>query len=194
LTSGTPSHPDRRHRFLAKASRGYVVRHGHMGINCDLMGRRVELMNDRVVGWIFVAIQIAFLAALVLLPSADHWPTPSWLRTAGLVLTAFGWILVVLAALGLGRSLTPSPVPVKSGQLRTTGLYRYARHPIYTGVLAIVLGLVIASGNVVTATTGIATFVFFNAKASWEEQRLRARYPDYEEYAAGTARFFPHPR
>ena len=125
-----------------------------MGINHDLLGHRVKLMNDRVIGWIFVAIQIAFLSALVLLPSADHWPTPSWLRTAALVVTAFGWILIVAAAVGLGRSLTPSPVPGKSGQLRTTGLYRYARHPIYTGVLAIVLGPVIASANVVTAVTG----------------------------------------
>jgi len=150
-------------------------------------------MSDRVVGWMFVIIQIAFLTALVLLPSAGHWPTPSWLRTAGLVLTVFGWILVVVAAIGLGRSLTPSPVPVKSGQLRTTGLYRYARHPIYTGVLAIVVGLVIPSANVLTAATGVATFVFFNAKAGWEEQRLRARYADYESYAAGTARFFPRP-
>jgi len=150
-------------------------------------------MNDRVVGWMFVAIQIAFLTALVLLPSADHWATPSWLKTTGLVLSVFGWVLILVAAIGLGRSLTPSPVPVKSGQLRTNGLYRYARHPIYTGVLAIVLGLVLPSANVVTAVTGIATFVFFNAKARWEEQRLRARYADYEQYAATTARFFPHP-
>ncbi|MEZ5229928.1 MAG: isoprenylcysteine carboxylmethyltransferase family protein [Acidimicrobiales bacterium] len=147
-----------------------------------------------ILGWAFVAIQAILLVALVVLPSSDHWPTPSWLRTAGTVLVGVGLLETVVASLRLGRSLTPTPVPRERGSLATDGLYRYVRHPIYTGVLCIVAGLVAASGNVSTLAVGAVTVGFFHLKARWEEHRLAEHYPDYEAYAAVTPRFIPRPR
>jgi protein-S-isoprenylcysteine O-methyltransferase Ste14 len=102
-----------------------------------------------------------------------------------------GLVVIVVASLGLGTGLTPTPVPSLRGHLETGGLYRFVRHPIYTGVLAIVAGLTVRSGSYVTLAVAVATVFFFNRKAAWEEARLRERYDGYAEYAARTPRFVP---
>ena len=87
----------------------------------------------------------------------------------------------------------PTPVPTTRATLRTTGPYRFVRHPIYTGVLLIVVALAARSGTVVGLVIGAVTIAFFHAKAAWEEQRLAERFADYRSYAAVTPRFLPRP-
>lgn len=151
-------------------------------------------MSNQVRGWLFVGIQVCLLLTIVLLPSADHWPTPTWLQALASVLFFAGVGLGIAAALGLGSSLTPTPVPTHRGVLKTGGLYRFMRHPIYTAVLLLVVAMTVRSGNLVTLIIGVGTMVFFNVKARWEEQRLRETYPDYRDYAATTPRFLPFTR
>jgi protein-S-isoprenylcysteine O-methyltransferase Ste14 len=86
-------------------------------------------MSDRVIGWSFVAIQVVLLGALIFLPGSDDWPTPQWLRSLATVVNVLGFALLIVAALGLGSSLTATPVPKKSGQLKTGGLYRFVPVP-----------------------------------------------------------------
>jgi protein-S-isoprenylcysteine O-methyltransferase Ste14 len=148
-------------------------------------------VHERAVGWVFVGVQIVLLGALIFLPGGDDWPTSVWLHRVGTAINVAGIALVVVAALGLGSSLTPTPVPKGDAHLATGGLYRFVRHPIYTGVLMIVVGLVVTSGSWLHAAIGVVTIVFFTAKARWEEARLAIAYPGYAEYAATTPRFFP---
>ncbi len=142
-------------------------------------------------GWAFVAGQVVLLVALVLLPGREDWPTPSWVWLVGQVLVIAGFVLMIVASLRLGRGLTATPVPNARGALITGGLYRYVRHPIYTGVLLIVVGLTLRSGSVVTLAVAVVTVVFFDRKARWEEAQLSDRYDGYTEYAARTPRFVP---
>ena len=149
-------------------------------------------MSDRAIGWAFVAGQIVLLGTLILLPPGDDFDVPEWIDLAADIGFWVGVALAVLAAVALGRSLTATPVPNAGGSLRTNGLYRYVRHPIYTGVIVIVVSLSVRSGSWIAVAIGAITLSFFRAKAGWEEQRLRQRYPDYDRYAAVTPRFMPH--
>lgn len=149
------------------------------------------VVDRRVVGWLFVSGQIVLLVALVLLPGREDWPTPSWVWMVGQVVVITGFAMIVVASLLLGTGLTPTPVPNGRGQLVTGGLYRYVRHPIYTGVLLIVVGLTLRSGSFATLTVAVVTVVFFDQKARWEEGQLRERYEGYDDYAARTPRFLP---
>ncbi len=148
-------------------------------------------MNRSVVGWLWVAAQAVLLLVLVLLPGRSDWPTPTLVDVVAQVLFFGGLALVIVAALGLGRSVTPTPVPVTYGSLTTGGLYRFVRHPIYTGVLAVVAGMTIRSGSVIHLAVAAATVVFFDRKAAWEERRLAETYPGYDRYAAVTPKFIP---
>ena len=148
-------------------------------------------MSERAIGWTFVAVQAVLLVALVGLSSRDDFSVPDWLRIAADIMFWTGVLLAVGAAISLGRSLTATPVPNASGALRTNGLYRFARHPIYSGVILIVVAIAARSGTWWKVALAVLTIAFFVVKSRWEEQRLAERFADYEAYAATTGRFFP---
>jgi protein-S-isoprenylcysteine O-methyltransferase Ste14 len=147
--------------------------------------------HDRAIAWALLLVQLALLAAVFLLPAGSAWVAPGWLTTCARVLWVTGAVVVVAGLINLGRSATPLPTPVEQGALRSDGLYRWVRHPIYGGVIALAVGSAIPSGNVAVAVATVALIVWLQIKARWEEQRLRARYPGYAAYAARTPRFVP---
>lgn len=147
--------------------------------------------HDPAIAWALLVVQLVLLAAVFLLPGGNAWVAPRWLSACALALQVAGALLVVVGLVNLGRSATPLPTPVANGALRSGGLYRWARHPIYTGVLALAVGSAIPSGSVPVAAAAVALVVWLQIKARWEERRLTARYPEYEAYAARTPRFIP---
>ena len=148
-------------------------------------------MNRQRTGWLLVAVQVVLLVALVLVPTGTAWPMPGWLAAVAVALVVLGLAVVAVGGLTLGRALTPTPVPSTRGELRTGGPYRWVRHPIYSGVLAVVGGLTIGSRQWLGLALGVATVAFFTVKARWEEARLAEVYPGYRAYAARTSRFVP---
>ncbi len=148
-------------------------------------------MSREMTGWLWVAGQAVLLVALVLLPGGDDWTTPGFLKAVATVFFFGGLALIAIAALNLGRALTPTPVPTKAGELKTSGLYGIVRHPIYTGVLAVVVGMTLGSGSFIKLAVAAATFVFFDRKSAWEEGQLRDRYPGYAAYASSTPKLIP---
>ena len=148
-------------------------------------------MPRHVVGWAFVAAQAALLLALVLAPGGDAWPTPPWIQALGSVALVLGLVVMVVAGLRLGSGLTATPVPTETARLATGGLYRFVRHPIYSGVLLAVAGITLRSGGAVRLVLALVIVAFFHVKSRWEEARLRERYPDYAAYAERTPRFVP---
>jgi len=150
-------------------------------------------LRTAITGWVYVAIQAVLIIALVVLPSRDDWPTPSWLVSVAGVLFFGGFAIMAVAAVGLRLALTATPVPNGRGKLTTNGLYRYTRHPIYTGVLAIVVAMTVRSGSVISLAIAVITVLFFNQKARWEEARLAEHFDRYRDYADVTPRFVPRP-
>ena len=147
--------------------------------------------RETAIAWLFVLVQLALLAVILLLPAGDAWVLPAWLSTVARLTGLVGLVVLVLGAVGLGRSLTALPTPVPHGDLRTGGLYRFVRHPIYTGVLALSYGAALPSGSWAVVAAALALTGWLAAKARWEEQQLRRRYPGYDAYAARTPRFVP---
>jgi protein-S-isoprenylcysteine O-methyltransferase Ste14 len=140
---------------------------------------------------LLVAGQFALIGVLVLLPNRQDWAVPTALAAACSVGTVLGLAVMVIGATGLGRGLTATPLPNAHAQLRTGGLYRYARHPIYSGLLLMMTSITVAAGSVLRVVALAALILLLNVKARWEETRLAQRFPDYAEYAARTPRFVP---
>ena len=133
---------------------------------------------------VFVAVQFALLILIVVLPAGDASTNPTWLVNTATVLQWLGIAVLVVGLINLGRSLTPLPSPVPHGELRTGGLYRLLRHPIYSGILALTVGITIRSTNRAVVAATIVLTGWFMVKARWEERLLSARYPGYAAYAA----------
>ena len=147
--------------------------------------------RDTAIAWGFVVVQAALIVAIAVLPGGDDWVAPGWLAGAGRGAQVVGLAFLGLGLLGLGRSLTALPTPVDHGELRTGGVYRLVRHPIYTGILALGAGATVRSGSATMAVAVAALAGWFWLKARWEEGHLHARYPGYADYAARTPRFVP---
>jgi protein-S-isoprenylcysteine O-methyltransferase Ste14 len=141
-----------------------------------------------------VAVQAALLVALFAAPGGGDWPTPLWLARFASAVEVAGWAVLLVALVNLGRSLTPLPIPREHATLKTNGLYRLVRHPVYSGVLAIAFGAATASGSLVKLGLALALLALFTGKARWEEELLHERYAGYADYAARTPRFLPRPR
>lgn len=147
--------------------------------------------QDTALAWLFVTVQFALLIVIVVLPPGDAWPVTAWLDTVGLILEVIGAVVLVVGIVNLGRSLTPLPTPIDHAVLKVGGLYRWVRHPIYTGIMALVVGVTVRSASLAVAAASLALIGWFMLKARWEERHLARRYPDYGAYAARTPRFMP---
>ena len=145
-------------------------------------------------GRLYVGAQGVLIAALVLAPRwADAWSVAEVVTVGGWGLASLGAVVLLVAFPQLGRALTPLPEPRADGELTTTGLYRWVRHPIYSGVLAMAWGWTLAHPSWLTIVLAGVLTGLLNAKARYEEGLLRARYLDYAEYCERTPRFIARP-
>jgi protein-S-isoprenylcysteine O-methyltransferase Ste14 len=140
---------------------------------------------------LLVAGQFVLIGALVLLPYRHDWVVPTALTVACGAATVLGLAVMVIGATGLGRGLTATPLPNAHAQLRTGGLYRYVRHPIYSGLMLMMASITVAAGSGLRLLALAALVLLLNVKARWEETRLAQRFEGYADYAAHTPRFVP---
>ena len=141
-------------------------------------------------GW--VALQgVIFVLAAMAGWFGTRWPLParSWLWGVGGVLLVAGVALLLAGGAGLGKQLTPFPRPVDTGELREGGVYGLVRHPIYGGVLLLLLGWALGSSPVALLPFALAV-VFFEAKRRREELWLQAKYVGYPSYRERVPRSF----
>jgi protein-S-isoprenylcysteine O-methyltransferase Ste14 len=73
----------------------------------------------------------------------------------------------------------------------TAGVYAFARHPIYGGVLLLAIGWSVAQASLATLGATALLWLLFEAKSRYEERTLVEAYPAYPAYAAATRRFVP---
>ena len=148
-------------------------------------------MSDAARGWLFVAAQAVLLAVLVLAPGGDDWAVSGWMRAVGTFGRVGGAAFIVVGGLRLGIGASVHPEPTSRAVLRTTGPYRFARHPIYTGVLALAAAIALTSGSWTQAAAFVSLAIVLAIKARFEERLLVRRFDGYEAYATRTGRFVP---
>jgi protein-S-isoprenylcysteine O-methyltransferase Ste14 len=124
-----------------------------------------------------VAAQGVLLVVFFTVPKGDDWAVAGWLSGITSAVQIAGWAVLLVALVNLGRSLTALPTPTERSTLKTTGLYRFARHPIYTGLLAIVLGGALGSGRTVKMLLALALLGLLTAKARWRKTCCAAVTP-----------------
>jgi protein-S-isoprenylcysteine O-methyltransferase Ste14 len=109
--------------------------------------------------------------------------TQPWVRITGLVILVAGLAFTLWARRALGLMWTSAPSVKADHELRTDGPYRITRHPIYTGMLGMLLGTSLASGlgsAVLLAPVGLAIFLI---KMRAEERLMTETFPDaYPRY------------
>ncbi len=146
-----------------------------------------------------------FVIAPLMLAGVIPWWVTRWeFRPAffGVDLTRIlGGVLIVVGAPGIVDSFarfaldglgTPAPVAPPQ-KLVVTGLYRYARNPIYIAVVAVILGQAVLFGDLRLLWYGALLWLFFHG---WvvliEEPGLKQTFgPEYERFRSNVPRWIP---
>jgi protein-S-isoprenylcysteine O-methyltransferase Ste14 len=143
------------------------------------------------------AAKLLLLLALVLQPFlpnfAPLFSSPGPWRPLGLVLYTLGLAVAIHARAELG----PWWADIEAGGLRPNhqlvgaGVYRWIRHPIYTGDLLLLAGYELALNS--WAIAGVAALVpFVTARARSEEKALAKNVAGYALYKRRTKAFLPY--
>lgn len=132
-------------------------------------------------------IATAQVAVLVLIAreAVVGWP---W-REATFWMLAVAGAIAVPSFVSLGRSLTIRPTPNRQG-LRTGGIYRFVRHPMYLSLL-IIGAAVGVSGGERAWTVFVGLVLVVALKIALEERHLAEVYPEFESYARRSKRLIP---
>ena len=113
-------------------------------------------------------------------------------RYFGLFLFFAGSILRLAAVFVLGRRFSGLVAIQPGHQLKTDGLYRYIRHPSYTGLIASMIGYVLIFRSVIGLLLNILLFLFLVSRMNDEESFLEAHFGDeYRNYRLRTRRLVP---
>jgi len=101
-------------------------------------------------------------------------------------------LLLIIPGL-LIRALASGHVQ-KNEQLSTTGPYAYTRNPLYLGSLVLALGFAVAARSWwIAAGLVIFFLVIYMPVIRAEEAFLRARFPEFDQYARQVPRLLPRP-
>jgi len=133
---------------------------------------------------------LLFTAAVFLAPGGYLF-TSGGSKTAGNILGAVGVVLFVLGFASLRGAIQIAPEPKRGAQLVETGVYRYLRHPIYTGIIFCAIGLFLRQPTIWVAVAGVIVIIFLFFKARFEEKLLLATYPGYAAYRGRTWGLLP---
>jgi protein-S-isoprenylcysteine O-methyltransferase Ste14 len=98
----------------------------------------------------------------------------------------------VIAVLGLAIRAFASGHVKKNEVLTVSGPYAYTRNPLYFGSLVLAIGFAVASRSWWVVLIALAMFfaIYFPVIRS-EEQFLRAKFPEFSQYADRVPLLFP---
>ncbi len=140
-------------------------------------------MADRA-NWLVWA-QFVLLALLVL-PGPPVWGSPP-ITAVAVLLMLLGAAIAIAGAVSLGRDLVVWVAPKADASLRTTGVFRFTRNPIYLGLILATAGWVLWRARPELAIVWVLLALVLVIKAHVEQHRLLDAFGDeYREYAERT--------
>lgn len=145
-----------------------------------------------ILGIMFVAVALAFWYADRSRALDFTWHPHAWF-SAGLALMTAGALLRQWAMSALGGRFTGVVAIQADHELEESGLYRYVRHPSYTGAFLVWAGLGLALTNGVSLAVLVAAAVpAYGLRMRAEEAALTEAFGErYRDYSRRTRRFVP---
>lgn len=115
------------------------------------------------------------------------------LAVSGCLVYIAGMVLRWLSIIQLRKSFTVDVAVSQHQELKTDGLYRFIRHPSYSGILLILAGLSMGMNNILSvAIIIIPAFLAILYRINVEEKILIDEFDErYRDYAEKTKRLIP---
>lgn len=136
-----------------------------------------------VAGTTFVTASVAYLPAL-------QWLAYPWIQYTGITLMLFAFAWVVIAQYQMQDSWRIGIDTKTKTRLVTSGLFRFSRNPVFTGMLTSLAGLFLARPDVVTLFFFLTAYFLIQVQVRLEEAFLLQEHGlVYQQYQLKTRRF-----
>jgi protein-S-isoprenylcysteine O-methyltransferase Ste14 len=154
--------------------------------------------QSRVEGWrryvppLLLPVEWLLPPALLLLGVGELQTDWIPVRLPGLVVGLSGAAVLVWASVSLGRFLVHEAAILQDHALITSGPYRFVRHPIYSGYLALLLGSALGMLNIWLLLLWPLSLLGILIQAGTEERLLGSKFGQaYQRYASRTGQLVP---
>ena len=115
----------------------------------------------------------------------------------GAVVACVGWgliamslIWVLIAQVNMGRSWRIGIDHARPTDLVSAGLFRFSRNPIFLGMIALLLGLVLVRPDAITLAVLVAGFISISVQIRFEEGHLSTLHGErYTQYCRKVRRW-----
>jgi protein-S-isoprenylcysteine O-methyltransferase len=150
--------------------------------------QRLRYMIPTVIGWLllFRGYRLHYPLNIQVIPQIDA------ILVVAAILCVCGVAFCLWARAVLGRNWSGTVTVKENHELIVRGPYRLVRHPIYTGLLAMLLGTWLELGHIGGMIGVILVFVSLWIKLSDEEEVMCKQFPDqYPAYRQRVKRIIP---
>jgi len=139
-------------------------------------------------------LNLAMLLVFVPVPGLDRriLPAGSWVVVLGIAIQVASFGLAIFARRHLGRFWSGEITRKVGHELIRSGPYRFVRHPIYTAMLGMFVGMAIVTGDLhAFVGAAVVTFAYWR-KIRLEEKNLSELFgASYDEYRRTTRGLIP---
>jgi protein-S-isoprenylcysteine O-methyltransferase Ste14 len=161
-----------------------------------LKGIKRNAIRKDLFSFLIPWIAIMYLAmAVSLWESAwvrDSQVTLSALFITGIILIAIGLTIALVAVFTLRRSYSSSLVIREDHQLIRHGIYRYVRHPVYSGTCVALFGMPLCLSSLFGLGIMLLVIPLFLNRIKIEEALLIEEFgAEYESYRETTRKLIP---
>jgi protein-S-isoprenylcysteine O-methyltransferase Ste14 len=141
---------------------------------------------------LLIVFLLSYLAATVFIPvDVFHLhllPAPPaivWCAGIGLYGVGF-WIITAVMLQNRYASAVVRHQSERGHRVIDTGLYHVVRHPMYAGLIPLIVGTALWLGSYAAAIASVVPIVLLAIRSIFEERFLRRELPGYEDYARRT--------
>ena len=100
----------------------------------------------------------------------------------GFLLIIISTIVMLISIKELGSNLSPFPKPIVNGNLITSGIYRFIRHPMYYSLILISFGFFLTKLSFYHLGLTISLALIIKFKIILEEKYLNKKFKNYFLY------------
>ncbi|MEQ8473402.1 MAG: isoprenylcysteine carboxylmethyltransferase family protein [Marinoscillum sp.] len=134
--------------------------------------------------WIFLILATT--------PSHTLFDPPGYLRYIGMIFASWGVILMVVSFRYLSGLQFMGIKKPKTGELVTKGLHAFVRHPLYSGNILMLVGLILNHPTDMLLLSTFIIFAYFPIGIYFEEKKLVEEFGEaYVEYSREVPAIFP---
>ena len=141
--------------------------------------------SGKIAGYITWGILVAHISGMRI----QHYSSPHFVQVLAYFLLGIGAVFTVSSLIHLGNS-TSLGLPAEKTELKTHGLYRISRNPMYVGFNLFTIAAVLLAANYWVDLLALYSLVIYHFIILGEEAFLEERFGEaYSRYCQQTRRY-----